>query len=162
MRSCRLKRQSGFTLIELVVVLMVLGVLSVYAAMRNSSPAAYTLRSQAEKMASDLRHVQSLATTWGRSLRITIVPGANGSYSVSCVTAGTSPCDTSPVLNPTTGSAFTVSLQQGVALAGPTTALEIDSLGKPNAAATYVLSVPDTTASKSVAVAALTGFITLP
>jgi MSHA pilin protein MshC len=155
----RLTRQSGFTLIELVIVLMVMGVLSVYAAMNNSNPAAYTLRSQAERMASDLRHVQTLATTWGRSLRITVAPGANGSYSVSCVNAGTFPCNSSPVINPVTGSAFTVSLQQGAALAGPTT-LDIDSLGKPSAAATYVLSAD--TATRNVAVAALTGFVTLP
>jgi MSHA pilin protein MshC len=160
MRSCRLNRQSGFTLVELVIVLVVLGILSVYAAMRNSNPAAYTLRSQAEKMASDLRHVQALATTWGRGLRVAVAPDGTG-YSVSCVTAGTSPCNASPVINPTTGSAFTVTLQQGALLAGPVLSLEIDSLGKPNAAATYTLSAGDA-ATRNVAVAALTGFVTLP
>src|SRR5215213_4273363 len=127
------RSEAGFTLVEMVIVMVVLGVLSAYALMANSSPAAYTMLSQAQKMAADIRHAQALASTWGRSLRITAVAGTNGTYSVSCVSTGASPCDVSPVINPATGSTFMVSLQRNVALTGPAS-LDIDSLGKPSAA----------------------------
>jgi len=155
-----LKGQSGFTLVEAIIVLVIVGILSAYATMNNGNSSAYTLLSQAETMASDLRHVQALATTWGRSLQVSVVAGTSGSYSVSCVTTGVSaPCNASPVIDPATGSPFRVSLQQSAAITGPAL-LQIDSLGKPSAAATYVLSAGGV--SKSVTVAALTGFVSVP
>ena len=153
-----IKSQSGFTLVELVIVIVIVGVLSAYAVMRNSSPATYALLSQAQTMASDIRHVQSLATTWGKSLRITAVVGANGTYSVSCVASGAAPCNASPVINPATGAAFSVALQQGAVLSGPAT-LDISSLGQPSASAIY--SVNTGGPNMEVRVAALTGFVTV-
>ncbi len=151
-------REAGFTLVELVIVIVVVGVISAYAFMKNSSSSMYSLKSQAQTMANDVRHVQALATTWGRSLRITTTAGANGSYTVSCVNAGSSPCDVSPVMNPATGTGFTASLEKGVVLSGPAT-LDIDSLGKPAGSGTYQLTTDGATVS--IAVQALTGFVTV-
>lgn len=151
----RLDQQRGFTLVELIIVIVVIGIVSAYAIMKNSSPAAYALLSQAQTMASDLRHVQLLATTWGRSLRITAVSGVNGVYSVSCVNAGAAPCNVSPVLNPTTGSAFAVTVHDAV-LSGPAS-LDISSLGQPAAGAAYAISAGGTT--MNVTVAPVTGFV---
>lgn len=151
-------REAGFTLVELVIVIVVVGVISAYAFMKNSSSSMYSLKSQGQTMANDVRHVQALATTWGRSLRITTAAGANGTYAVSCVNAGSSPCDVSPVINPATGTAFSVSLEKDLVLSGPAT-LDIDSLGKPAASATYQLTIDGATVS--VVVQALTGFVTV-
>ncbi len=149
----------GFTLIELLIVIVVLGILSTYAVMRSFSAADATLPSQAQKMASDIRHAQTLAYTWGKSLQLSITAGANGVYSVSCVTPGISPCNVSPVLNPSTNNSFSVALQKGVALAGTAT-LSFNSLGQPNAPASYSLTSGSST--KTISVAALTGYVTVP
>jgi MSHA pilin protein MshA len=147
---------SGFTLVELLIVIVVLGVSAAYAFVRNAGAGAYTQKSQADMLAADIRHVQAMAMNWGYSLQITA--GSTG-YSVSCVNAGsTAPCNSSPVLNPSTGSSYSVTLSNGVTMSGPAT-LSIDNFGKPSAAASYVLSSGSST--YTVAVAALTGKVTV-
>lgn len=145
---------------ELIIVLVVVGVLSAYAMMRNSSSSVFSLLSQTQTMASDIRHAQSLATVWGKRLRIDATLGPNGVYTVSCVTAGASPCDVSPVINPATGIEFRVALQKGIDLNGPAQ-LEINSLGQPTVTTTqtYVLTTEGN--SLNLNVAALTGLVTV-
>ena len=151
--------QTGFTLVELIIVIVVLGTLSAYAVMRSVSTAEITLPSQAETMASNIRHAQTLAYTSGNRMRLTINAGINGSYAVACVT-GTTPCSTD----------FSVTVEKDVALAGST--LYFNSLGQPSDssgnplsnATSYALCVPSCApgnSSKTVSVAAQTGLVTV-
>jgi len=157
--------QAGFSLVELVIVIVVVGVMSVYAAARNVSSAEVTLPSQAQKMASDIRHMQTLATAWGRRLSLSVAAGANGVYSVSCAVSGATPCDVSPVIDPATGSSFSVTVQKGVVLAG--SALYVNSLGQPSdssgvpiaSVTTYTLSSGGST--ETISMAALSGLLTV-
>ena len=103
-----------------------------------------------------------LAITWNQPLRVT---AAAGNYSVSCVTAGASPCNVSPVLNPATGQPYLVALEPGISLAGPGFSLDLDALGRPKngasliaANATYTIS--GGTTARTVVVAPVTGFAT--
>ena len=143
--------ERGFAFIEMIVLLVIVAMLAVVAVAKMTSPGMGTL------WANSIRHMQVLAQTWGRPLQLTAVPGVNGSYSVSCVTAGVAPCDVSPVNDPVTGQAFTVTLQQGVSLAVSGTdsnPKRVDFQGRPltsggtvsTAAATYTLTV-DTAAA---------------
>ena len=152
-------KEAGFTLMELIIVIVVVGVLSAYAMMKNGSASVFSLLSQAQKMASDIKHVQSMATVMGKSLTISATAGANGTYSVSCTTAVAAPCNTNPVINPATGTAFTISLEKGVVLTPSQGTLVINSMGRPASAAQYVLS--SDSASVTVDVAALTGHVTV-
>ena len=145
---------------ELVIVLVVVGVLSAYAMMKNSSSSVFSLLSQAQTLAGDIKHVQAMATVWGKSLTITATGGANGTYSVSCTTSVAAPCNTNPIINPATGTAFAIGLEKGVALSANPGTLVIDSQGKPASVAQYVLSAPDGT-SVTVVVAPLTGHVTV-
>ena len=150
--------QAGFTLVELVIVIVVLGIISVYAAARSVSPAEATLPSQAQKMASNIRHAQTLAYTWGKNLTVTT---DSSSYSVYCTTSVASPCPastTTPITDPATNSSFNVSLQKDVVLGGTAT-LVFNSLGQPGGSASYTLTSGSTT--EAISVAALTGNVTV-
>jgi prepilin-type N-terminal cleavage/methylation domain-containing protein len=151
-----MRRQTGFTLVELVIVIITIGVISTYAMVMNGSSGTYAVASQAESLARDLRHAQSLAHTWGRSLRVTVSPGENGTYSVSCVTAGTYPCNSPTVIDPSTGAAFTGALEKSAVLAAT---LDFDSFGVPSAAASYTVTYGS--AVKTVSLLAITGLVSV-
>jgi len=149
----------GSTFIELLIVLVVLGVLSAYAVTKSVTSGELTLPSQAQQMASDIRHMQLLASSWGQSLRLTVGPD---SYTVSCTSAVAAPCPVSTnlaITDPATGRSFVVTLQKGVVFGSPTTAvLNINSMGQPLLGASYTL---DAGKLSTVNVASLTGFVTV-
>jgi type II secretory pathway pseudopilin PulG len=152
---------AGWSLIELVVVL-VIGAVLVFFVARSYQPKEALALQQAERLRNDLRHVQMLAITWNRPLRVTVT--ANN-YSVSCVTAGASPCDVGPVINPADGAPYLVTLEGGLSLAGPGFTLDLDALGRPRNGAALVTSNASFTVSgasmaRTVTVAPLTGFAT--
>ena len=152
---------AGWSLLELVIVLAVLSVL-IFFAVRSYQPQEAIALQQAERLRNDLRHIQMLAITWNQPLRVTT---AAGSYSVSCVTAGVSPCNVNPVVNPASGQPYLVTLESGMTLAGPGFSLDLDTLGRPkNGAALIVANATFTisggSAARSVVVAPVTGFVT--
>lgn len=148
--------QQGFTLVELIIVIVVLGILAAVGIMNSPSPAELSLPSQAEKLASDIRHAQTLAHTSGNRLRLTIdTDTANDSYAIGCV-------DTALISCP---QAFTVQIEKNVQLTGTSPTIDIDTLGQPktsaNAATTASYTLTYDGSSKTVSVAALTGFVTV-
>lgn len=145
-------RAAGWTLVELAVVL-VIGAIVAYFVVRNFQPKQAIALEQAEQLRNDLRHMQTLAMTWGQPLRLTV---AANLYSISCVTAGAAPCNVSPVVDPATGKPFSVNLESGLTLAGPT--LDMDAMGRPSAGATFTISGGGT--ARTVVVAPITGFVT--
>lgn len=160
-------RTSGFSLIELVMIIVVVSILGVVVLVRYHDPAETAVSIEADRLGRDIRHVQMLAMTWGQTLRLT---AAGATYSVSCVTpSATPPCDVSPVNDPavtdaTGNPAFTRTLQSGITVAGAT--LDIDALGRPesggalfNGDTTYTLTGGSETST--VTAARLTGFVSV-
>lgn len=157
------RRATGFTLMEFIAVAVIVAIIAVVALVTTSTGPAVA-GYQADGLKNSIRHMQELAMTWGKPLQLTAVPG---SYSVSCVTAGSAPCNASPVIDPATGSAFSVSAESGITFAA--TSLAVDELGRPATCspgctllgASTTLNVSGGGKTWAVQVSPLTGFITV-
>lgn len=146
-------RQQGFTLIELIVVMLVMAVLAAYAGTRWSFGDA-TVSAQAEQLARDLRHAQMLAMQQGQTLRL---ESTGGGYRV---TDGTS-----VILDPATQTDFIQPLDNGVSLSGGP--VEFDSLGRPVSGGSLVsapvsFTLNGNSDSAGLSVAPVTGFVSGP
>jgi len=169
LRSNLDRRQGGFTLIDLIVVMVIFSILAAYGVMKINKKGDDTLWYQGQRMARDIRHVQVLSSTWGKPLKI--VSTSTG-YRVECITAGASPCNASAgtaLTDPATGKAFSTTLQYGVTLS-PATTIYFDIQGRPvnSDGVTINTTAPITTysvtysgTSVTIAVAPITGFLTV-
>jgi MSHA pilin protein MshC len=115
---------SGFSLVELVIVILLIGILAAAVFPRFSSP-PITVGAQADQMAADMRYVQSLSMS--RGVRYCLYWGSsNSAYEIrnnNCTTAVTHPgssSTTTALSNVTfTASGFSVAY------------LEFDTKGRP-------------------------------
>jgi MSHA pilin protein MshC len=138
--------QRGFTLLELVAVLIVVSILSATTMTVITGLSQRDAADHAEQLRRDLAHLQVLALTWGVALRLTVSPSGGVAYNVTCITTATgTPCTTAGAVpvDPATGSSFSVALASGVtltAVGGGT--LDFDSLGRPVSSGVLITSTP--------------------
>jgi prepilin-type N-terminal cleavage/methylation domain-containing protein len=150
---------AGFTLLELVFVVVILGALAKFAMMKLLTPATLTLPAQAQSVADLIRRAQSLAMVRGQRTSVSVpLSGANGRVAVACVASA--PCSTD--------TSLTVSQD---AVVGSASTIYFNSLGQPvNSAGTALASDANftlsyttggNTATYTVTVAALTGRVSV-
>lgn len=120
--AIRTKRAiAGFTLLEMVFTVVILGALVKFAMMKLVTPATMTLPTQAQSVADLIRRAQSLAVVRGQRMGVSVslaASGASGHVDVAC--AASAPCSTD--------TSLTVS--QGVMLDSAST-IYFNSLGQP-------------------------------
>lgn len=73
-RSSRRRGRGGFTLLELVLVLLIVGVLAVFALPALTSAPGLTVSAMAAELAANIRYTQSLAMSRGQRYRINFTP----------------------------------------------------------------------------------------
>lgn len=142
-------------MIMVVVLLAVIAVVSV----RWLSAGESTVVTQADLLAANIRHIQSLAATRGTRLRLNINP--NG----YCATLSPATACAGAIPDPATGLPLSVTLADAVTLTGTST--DFDSLGRPRDTAGALLAANRSfqlTANPTtwtVTLAPLTGFVTV-
>jgi MSHA pilin protein MshC len=158
--ASRIKRAiTGFTLLELLCTVVILGILAKVAMMKLITPATMTLPTQAQSLADVIRRAQSLAVVRGQRMSVIVAAsGVSGHVDVAC--AASAPCNTD--------TSFAVS--QGAVLASAST-IYFNSLGQPvNSAGAALTSdtsftlsyqTGENTATYTVTVAAITGRVSV-
>ncbi len=145
----------GVTLLELILVLLLIGILAVYAATRWSQEAA-SVAPQGARLASDIRHLQILAMTQGQRYTLHI-PVTNDRYQVRDILNNV-------ITDPVTGAPFTVVLATNTVIAGVDTGF--DGLGRPLNGAVLAAAPRSCTLTAGgqtsvVTIAPVSGFVTV-
>jgi len=123
-----MNKRHGFSLVELLIVLILIGILSSYVVLKTSDSDALLVQGYANRFAQHIKHTQMLAMSWGKSLTMTV--GSSG-YQVSCSSTATlSPCNKTPVVDPANGQSFTINMGDNVSILDSGT-IEFDALGRP-------------------------------
>ena len=133
-RFDRLTSDGGFTLVELIVMLLVIAVIAVIAAPKMSSEQV-SVATEAEQLAGDIRYVQTLAMTQGQRYVISFPSATSYRFLDS---AG------NPVVHPANGSNAAITLGAGSTLGLAATTPAGNALGFDGLGAPYSVTTPAT------------------
>lgn len=156
MKDINKNRGKGFTLIELVLVIVILGILAIVAipAFNNLTP--ISLDAAARKVKEDLRYAQSLATTTGESHGFEVT--ANSTYRVYNVNTGTT------VVSPYHHTPMTEDLSSefgGAQFNSLTYQIEFNASGQPTTGGGTTVQINDGTNFKQIQITLTSGYIRL-
>jgi MSHA pilin protein MshC len=149
--------QRGFTLIELIMVMVIVGILAIFAAPRFFDANVFKSRGFADQVQASLRNAQKIAIAQHRNVCVAMT--ANDiTLTIASVSGAASACDT-PLVSPTTGQApYKISTPSAaitltLSPAAPATFI-FDALGKP-----WDVSVTTPSAQKTITISSATNNI---
>jgi len=148
-------RQLGFTLLELIVVLLIAGILSFTAMVKLGSVGDVNAQGFADELASSLRFAQKAAIAQRRVVYVNIAASSNHLY--ACLDAA-NPC-TQPLQQPA-GGALDITGPSTVSLSSNVTQFTFNGLGSPSAATpVQLVATSSTGAQYTVTVQPDTGYV---
>ena len=116
--------QDGFTFVELIVVILIVGILSVFIAPKFFADNDFKARGIADEIITAIRHAQRLSMTRGENHRIIIT---TSNYTVEKFIASTN--ISTPVRHPDGGVTFSKNFPPNIVTTPAT--IEFDQLGRP-------------------------------
>jgi len=130
MTSLRKFIQQGFTLVELIVVILLIGILSISIAPRFFGVSSYEDRKAADELRTAFRHTQQLAMNRGGGVQL-ILTASNFTVQLTDGTALQSPAGIKP---------YQIKFPSNVT-AGPAVTITYDGLGRPSTGATTTITL---------------------
>ncbi len=158
-RQCR-RRPGGFTLIELVIVIVLIGVLAVFAAPRVFNNNDFNARGFHDETLSLLRFAQKSAIAQRRTVCVAFSGSTGASLRIASAAAAPA-CDTN-LRGPKGESPATVAAKAPVAYSAAPANFSFDGLGQPvdaSGALVATQTIQVNTAANTITVEAVTGYV---
>jgi MSHA pilin protein MshC len=146
--------QRGFTLVELILVITLLGILSFFAASRMTDNDEVKARGFADRLASTLRQAHKQAIAQRRLVYVNL--DAAGGRVRACFDAA---AGCSQPLPAPAGGALDILAPAGTALTSSVAQFSFDALGRPSLAVTTVLNVTGGSATHSISIERDSGYV---
>jgi MSHA pilin protein MshC len=152
-----MRKPSGFTIVELVAVMVIIGIVAAVSVPRFIGRDAFDARGSYATLMSALRYAQKSAI----AQHTNVYANLNTTTRVVCL-GYTTDCS-SAVTDPATQAAYSKTLSNNVNLTASVAILGFDALGRPipNATATYTVqnAVVTTDTARTITVEAETGYV---
>lgn len=152
-----MQREYGFTIVELVAVIVIMGIIAAIAAPRFIGVDAFDARGSHGTLVSALRYAQKTAIAQRRNVFVNL----NTATLVVCL-GYTNDCS-SAVIDPSTQATYSKTLSSNVTITASTTPIGFDGLGRPvpNATATFTIqnAVVPAESTRTITVEAETGYV---
>ena len=140
----------GFTLTELIMVIVIAGILAVVVVPRFYDVQVFQSRGFADQVQASLRYAQKIAIAQRR-----FVCAAFTANSITLTTGATNACGT-PLVSLTGEASYVINAPSGITFAATPEAFSFNALGKPSIA-TQTISING--AANSITIEAETGYV---
>ncbi len=158
-----MRQEYGFTIVELVAVMVITGIIAAIAAPRFIGVDAFDARGSYSTLVSALRYAQKTAI----AQRTLVCANVDVATKIVTLTYNTLPdCGTAPtgtVIDPASQVAYSKNLSNNVTIIAPVSTVGFDGLGRPvpNATATFTVknAVVATESIRVITVEADTGYV---
>jgi MSHA pilin protein MshC len=152
-----MRREYGFTIVELVAVMVIVGIIASVSAPRFVGVDAFDARGSYGTLTAALRYAQKTAIAQRR----TVYANVNTSTRTVCL-GYTSNCS-SAVIDPATQASYAKTLSSNVTITASASPIGFDGLGRPvpNAAATFTIqnAVVPSESTRTITVEQDTGYV---
>ncbi|MDP1658711.1 MAG: GspH/FimT family pseudopilin [Methylotenera sp.] len=152
-----MQRQYGFTIVELVAVMVITGIIAAIAAPRFIGVDAFDARGSHGTLVSALRYAQKTAIAQRRNVFVNV----NTATRVVCL-GYTNNCS-SAVIDPSTQAAYSKTLSNNVTIGTSTSPIGFDGLGRPIPNATAIFTIQNAVVpsepTRTITVEADTGYV---
>jgi MSHA pilin protein MshC len=148
------KSGAGFTLVELIIVMLVLSILSFAALVRISDQGQNDASGFADQLASTIRFAQKAAVAQRRTVYVNVSPSTRQLW--ACLDTATTCAQ--PLASPASGP-LSVTGPSDLTLTSAVTQFQFGSLGQPAAATTLTLTTSASGKSFNVLIEAVSGYV---